>query len=32
MNLYGLTYTQLEQYLLSIGEKVSKAPFIFKGL
>lgn len=32
MNLYGVTYTQLEQYLLSIGEKVTKAPFIFKGL
>lgn len=32
MNLYGLTYPQLEQYLLSIGEKVTKAPFIFKGI
>lgn len=31
-NLYGQTYSQLEQYLLQIGEKASKAPFIFRGL
>lgn len=32
MNIYGLTFHQLEQYLLQIGEKPSKAPFIFRGL
>ena len=32
MNIYGLTYTQLENYLTSIGEKKSKAPFIFQSL
>ncbi len=32
MNLYGLTYTQLEQYLLEIGEKTSKAPLIYQAL
>ena len=28
MNIYGLTYAQLENYLTSIGEKKSKAPMI----
>ena len=32
MNIYGLTYTQLEAYLATIGEKTSKAPFIFQSL
>lgn len=32
MNIYGLTYTQLEQYLTSIGEKPTKAPFIYQAL
>lgn len=32
MNLYGLTFRQLEQYLLQTGEKASKAPLIFHGL
>ena len=32
MNIYGLTYNQLETHLLQIGEKPSKAPFIFKSL
>lgn len=32
MNIYGQTFAQLEQYLLQIGEKTSKAPFIFKSL
>ncbi|MBQ5862746.1 MAG: 23S rRNA (adenine(2503)-C(2))-methyltransferase RlmN [Peptococcaceae bacterium] len=32
MNIYGLTYAQLENYLTSIGEKKSKAPFIFQSL
>ena len=32
MNIYGLTYAQLEQYLLQAGEKFSKAPFIYKSL
>ncbi len=31
-NIYGLTYTELEQYLRNIGEKISKAPFIFRAL
>ncbi len=32
MNIYGLTYTQLEEYLTAIGEKKTKAPFIFQSL
>ncbi|MBQ2034638.1 MAG: radical SAM protein [Peptococcaceae bacterium] len=32
MNIYGITYTQLEKYLLKIGEKPSKAPFIYQAL
>lgn len=32
MNIYGLTFSQLEKYLLQTGEKPSKAPFIYKGL
>ena len=32
MNIYGLTYTQLEQYLANIGEKPTKAPFIYQAL
>lgn len=32
MNIYGQTFAQLEQYLLHSGEKVSKAPLIFKSL
>ena len=32
MNIYGLTYAQLENYLTSIGEKKSKAPFVFQSL
>ena len=32
MNIYGLTFAQLEQYLLQIGEKISKAPIIFTNL
>ncbi|MGB5822952.1 MAG: 23S rRNA (adenine(2503)-C(2))-methyltransferase RlmN, partial [Proteocatella sp.] len=32
MNIYGYTFAQLEQYLLEIGEKSAKAPFITKGL
>ena len=32
MNIYGLTYTQLEQALLQLGEKPSKAPFIYQSL
>ncbi|MBQ2449284.1 MAG: radical SAM protein, partial [Peptococcaceae bacterium] len=32
MNIYGITYTQLEEYLLKIGEKPSKAPFIYQAL
>ena len=32
MNIYGLTYTQLEQYLANIGEKPTKAPFIYLAL
>lgn len=32
MNIYGLTYARLENYLLQHGEKVSKAPFIYQGL
>lgn len=32
MNIYGLTYSQLEAYLQQIGEKASKAPFIYKSL
>lgn len=31
-NIYGLTYVQLEAYLLELGEKKSKAPFIYQGL
>ena len=31
-NIYGLTYAQLEEYLLTLGEKTSKAPFIYQGL
>ncbi len=31
-NIYGLTYTQLEDYLQQIGEKKTKAPFIFHSL
>lgn len=32
MNIYGLTFSQLEDYLIASGEKITKAPFIFKGL
>lgn len=32
MNIYGLTFHQLEQHLSQIGEKPSKAPLIFRGL
>lgn len=32
MNIYGMTYTQLEQWLEQSGEKKSKAPFIFQSL
>ncbi len=32
MNIYGLTYVQLEEYLLNIGEKPTKAPFIYQAL
>lgn len=32
MNIYGYTLARLEQYLLQIGEKSSKAPFIAKAL
>ena len=32
MNIYGLTLPQLEQYLLTIGEKPSKAPLLFHAL
>lgn len=32
MNIYGLTYPQLEEYLRQHGEKASKAPFIYQGL
>lgn len=32
MNIYGLTYTQLEAQLEAMGEKKSKAPFIFQSL
>lgn len=32
MNIYGCSYAQLETYLQSIGEKTSKAPFIYKSL
>lgn len=32
MNIYGLTFAQLEQYLEKIGEKSSKAPLIYKSL
>lgn len=31
-NLYGLTFAQLEAYLLQSGEKITKAPFIYSGL
>lgn len=31
-NIYGITYTQLEEQLLALGEKKSKAPFIFQSL
>lgn len=32
MNIYGLTYTQLEVQLEQMGEKKTKAPFIFQSL
>lgn len=32
MNIYGLTFPQLEQYLIDINEKTNKAPFITKAL
>lgn len=32
MNIYGLTYAQLENYLEKTGEKKTKATFIFQGL
>ena len=32
MNIYGLTYTQLEDALTAMGEKKTKAPFIFQSL
>lgn len=32
MNLYGLTFRQLEQYFVQIGEKTSKAPLVFHSL
>lgn len=31
-NIYGYTIPALEQYLCSIGEKPTKAPYIFRGL
>jgi len=31
-NIYGLTYTQLEDFLTAAGEKKTKAPFIFQSL
>ena len=31
-NIYNLTYTQLEQALIAMDEKPSKAPFIFQSL
>lgn len=32
MNIYGQTFAKLEEYLLQIGEKPSKAGFIYQGL
>lgn len=32
MNIYGQTLEQLEEYMIAIGEKPSKATFLFKGI
>lgn len=32
MNIYGITYTELEQHLKNAGEKKTKATFIFQSL
>lgn len=32
MNIYGITFSQIEQYLIDIKEKTNKAPFITKAL